>query len=116
MAETLIDTIRTRIEAIRGGRTMGQELGIMAKARQRVESIRAGKGLAGEAGIVERLGERFPTLKRVRGQLEPWERPALFERAQLKPFERPALFERVATGKQIAGVDVTELAKKPALF
>jgi hypothetical protein len=116
MAETLIDMVRSRIEAIRGGRMMGQELGILTRARERIEAIRAGKGLAGEGGIMERLGERFPAVKRVRGQLEPWERPALFERAQLKPFERPALFERSKTAGQISGVEVTELARKPALF
>lgn len=116
MPETLIETIRSRIEAIRGERTRGQELGILTRARERIESIRAGKGLAGEVGIVERLGERFPALKRVRGQLEPWERPALFERAQVKPFERPALFERAPIKKQIAGVEVTKEAEKAALF
>lgn len=80
MPERLIDMVRSRIEAVRGERTRGQELGILTKARERIESIRAGKGLAGEVGIVERIGERFPALKRVRGQLEPFERPALFER------------------------------------
>lgn len=113
MPETIIDTIRSRVEAIRGraGGTSRQGLGIMENVRGRIMAIRGEQG-----GIVERIGERFPTLKRVRGQLEPWERPALFERAQLKPSERPALFDRAQTKKQISGVEVTEKAKKAALF
>lgn len=122
MPEKLIEMVRGRIEAIRGQATRGQELGILTKARERVTAIKE-KGLAGaqggglmaQGGIVERIGERFPSLKRVRGQLEPWGRPALFERA-LKPSERPALFERGKTDKQISGVAVTREAERAALF
>lgn len=105
--------VRSRVEAIRGraGGTSRQGLGIMENVRGRIKAIRGEQG-----GIVERIGEMFPALKRARGQLEPWERPALFERAQLKSFGRPALFDRGPIKKQIAGVEVTEEAKRAALF
>ena len=113
MPENIIDMVRSRIEAIRGraGGTSRQGPRIIEDVRERIRAIRGEQG-----GIVERIGERFPALKRVRGQLEPWERPALFERAQIKPWERPALFDRGPTKKQIAGVEVTEEAKRAALF
>jgi len=127
MPETMMDMIRSRIEAVRGkvGGTSTQRPRIIDTVKERVKTIRGNQG-----GIVERIGERFPSLKRVRGQLEPWERPALFERAraQIKPlgtleetpalkiWERPALFDRTTTKKQIAGVEVTKEAERPALF
>lgn len=85
MPEGIVDMVRSRIEAIRGQQAGGQ--GILEPVRERISAIRE-KGLAGvrgggllaQGGIVERVGERFPALKRVRGQLEPFERPALFER------------------------------------
>lgn len=102
MPETLIETVRKRIEAIRGQR-MGGQVGILETVRERIAAIKGGGAPMGGQTIVERLGERFPAVKRIRAQeeLEPWERPALFERA---------------TKKQIAGVEVTKEAKKPALF
>jgi len=112
MRETLMDTIRSRIEAIRGERTSGQGLGlgILETARERIESIRAGRGLAAQGGIVERLGERFPAIKRVRGQVEPRELPALFERGLTKT-------RREGTRRQeIAGGRVMQPPEKPAIF
>ncbi len=73
---SIMDTVRSRMEAIRsGGAASGQGTGIVQTVRDRLESIREQ-----QAGIVERIGGRFPALKRVRGQLEPWQRPALYER------------------------------------
>lgn len=109
MPETILDTIRSRIEAVRGqaGGTSGQVPRIIENFRGRIMAIRGEQG-----GIVERVGERFPAMKRVRGQLEPWERPALFERTPA----RKETTVRTEIKKQIAGVEVTEMAKKPALF
>lgn len=109
MPGTILETIRSRIEAVRGERTRGQELGILTRARERIESIRAGKGLAGEVGIVERLGEKFPALKRVRGQLEPFERPALFERG-LTGVGRETSKEKIAGGREMRPPE------EPAIF
>lgn len=109
MPENIIDMVRSRIEAIRGqaGGTSRQVPRIIEDIRGRIMAIRGEQG-----GIVERIGERFPAMKRVRGQLEPWERPALFERT---PTRRETTV-RKEIKRQIAGVEVTEMAKKPALF
>lgn len=108
-----MDMVRSRIEAIRGQRTHGQ-MGILTTARERIESIRAGKGLAGQQGIVERLGERLPALKRVRGQLEPFERPALFERGLTgvcKEMQKETAHKEMATTEQ-----EFKLPKEPRIF
>lgn len=109
MPENLIDTIRSRIEAIKGQGTSGQRMGIMIKARERLERIRS-QGTLAQGGIAERVGERFPALKRVRGQLEPFQRPALFERGKTEASKESVHVQEIAGGR------VMQPPEKAAIF